>query len=362
MPLQSSWLTSGTVAPAGPDRQAPEGWSSPPLTCSGCASSSPAARAISARRSCACCAPTGSTSSASTCCRRRTPTSSARSPTARSCARCVEGVDAVLHAATLHKPHVGSHGRQEFVDTNVTGTLNLLEEAVAAGVGRFVFTSTTSAFGARADAAAGRARRVDHRGRRAGAAQHLRRHQGRGRGPLRARAPRPRPAVPDPAHVALLPGGRRPRRRARRLRRRQRQGQRAALPPGRHRGRRRARTGSRSSARRRSASGATSSAPPRRSSARTSPSCATDAPAVVRRHCPETTRRSTRRAAGGCSTASSASTSTSARGATSAGRRAGTSAARSTASRPARSRAATSRAAIGAKGYHAESTGPYTVR
>jgi UDP-glucose 4-epimerase len=61
--------------------------------------------------------------------------------------RCVEGVDGVLHAATLHKPHVGSHGRQEFVDTNVTGTLNLLEAAVEAGVGRFVFTSTTSAFG-----------------------------------------------------------------------------------------------------------------------------------------------------------------------------------------------------------------------
>ena len=52
-----------------------------------------------------------------------------------------------MHAATLHKPHVGSHRRQDFVDTNVTGTLNLLEEAVAAGVGRFVFTSTTSAFG-----------------------------------------------------------------------------------------------------------------------------------------------------------------------------------------------------------------------
>ena len=61
--------------------------------------------------------------------------------------RCVDGVDAVVHAATLHKPHVGSHARQEFVDVNVTGTLNLLEEAVAAGVGRFVFTSTTSAFG-----------------------------------------------------------------------------------------------------------------------------------------------------------------------------------------------------------------------
>jgi UDP-glucose 4-epimerase len=60
---------------------------------------------------------------------------------------CMAGIDAVLHAATLHKPHVGSHGKQAFVDTNVTGTLTLLEEAVAAGVGCFVYTSTTSAFG-----------------------------------------------------------------------------------------------------------------------------------------------------------------------------------------------------------------------
>jgi nucleoside-diphosphate-sugar epimerase len=59
----------------------------------------------------------------------------------------VAGVDAIVHAATLHKPHVGSHRRQDFVDVNVTGTLNLLEEAVVAGVGRFVFTSSTSAFG-----------------------------------------------------------------------------------------------------------------------------------------------------------------------------------------------------------------------
>src|SRR3954470_18735822 len=66
----------------------------------------------------------------------------------RDCVRaCVRGADAVLHAATLHKPHVGSHGRGAFVATNVIGTLTLLEEAVAAGVGRFVFTSTTSAFG-----------------------------------------------------------------------------------------------------------------------------------------------------------------------------------------------------------------------
>jgi UDP-glucose 4-epimerase len=61
--------------------------------------------------------------------------------------RCIEGVEAIVHAATLHKPHVGTHTRQQFVDTNVTGTLILLEEAVAAGVGSFVFTSTTSTFG-----------------------------------------------------------------------------------------------------------------------------------------------------------------------------------------------------------------------
>jgi UDP-glucose 4-epimerase len=60
---------------------------------------------------------------------------------------CVRGMDAILHAATLHKPHVATHPRAAFVETNVMGTLTLLEEAVAAGVGRFVFTSTTSAFG-----------------------------------------------------------------------------------------------------------------------------------------------------------------------------------------------------------------------
>ena len=60
---------------------------------------------------------------------------------------CLAGAGAVLHPATLHKPHVGSHTRQDFVDTNVSGTLTLLEEAAAAGVGSFVFTSTTSTFG-----------------------------------------------------------------------------------------------------------------------------------------------------------------------------------------------------------------------
>ena len=59
----------------------------------------------------------------------------------------MRGVQGVLHAATLHKPHVATHARQAFVDVNVTGTLNLLEAAVANKVGSFIFTSTTSAFG-----------------------------------------------------------------------------------------------------------------------------------------------------------------------------------------------------------------------
>ncbi len=59
----------------------------------------------------------------------------------------MSGVNAVIHAATLHKPHVATHSRQAFVDSNITGTLNLLEEAIACGVDAFVFTSTTSTFG-----------------------------------------------------------------------------------------------------------------------------------------------------------------------------------------------------------------------
>ena len=61
--------------------------------------------------------------------------------------RCMQGVRAVIHAASLHKPHLVTHGKQAFIDVNVTGTLVLLEEAAAAGVKTFIYTSTTSAFG-----------------------------------------------------------------------------------------------------------------------------------------------------------------------------------------------------------------------
>ncbi|KAK1573444.1 uncharacterized protein LY79DRAFT_525795 [Colletotrichum navitas] len=77
----------------------------------------------------------------------------------------------IVHAATLHKPHVESHPQSAFVDTNITGTLVLLEEAEAAdaaadggepsqdGPSRmrsFVFVSTTSTFGAALAPAPGR--------------------------------------------------------------------------------------------------------------------------------------------------------------------------------------------------------------
>jgi UDP-glucose 4-epimerase len=67
--------------------------------------------------------------------------------TDRACVRGkIAGVHSVLHAATLHRPHVVTHERQRFVDTNITGTLILLEEAVRAGVASFIFTSSTGVF------------------------------------------------------------------------------------------------------------------------------------------------------------------------------------------------------------------------
>jgi UDP-glucose 4-epimerase len=62
-------------------------------------------------------------------------------------ARIMAEAEAVLHVATLHKPHVATHAREAFVQTNIQGTLILLEEAARAGVRAFVMTSTTSTFG-----------------------------------------------------------------------------------------------------------------------------------------------------------------------------------------------------------------------
>ena len=58
--------------------------------------------------------------------------------TDRACVRrTMAGVESVLHTATLHKPHVVTHERQQFVDTNITGTLVLCE------LGRCTRTTTS---------------------------------------------------------------------------------------------------------------------------------------------------------------------------------------------------------------------------
>lgn len=63
----------------------------------------------------------------------------------RAARELVEGCDAVVHAA-LDRPGFGFRGAEgnvvSFVETNVVGTLRLIEAARAAGVGRFVFIST----------------------------------------------------------------------------------------------------------------------------------------------------------------------------------------------------------------------------
>ncbi|MER8722965.1 NAD(P)-dependent oxidoreductase [Mesorhizobium sp. M0751] len=53
-------------------------------------------------------------------------------------------IEAIIHSGALHKPNIENHCNSDFVATNVQGTLNLLDAAVASGVQRFVFTSTTS--------------------------------------------------------------------------------------------------------------------------------------------------------------------------------------------------------------------------
>ena len=59
----------------------------------------------------------------------------------------MEGMDAVIHTASLHARHITTASKQDFIDTNISGMLNLLEAAVQAAVRRFVYTSTTSVYG-----------------------------------------------------------------------------------------------------------------------------------------------------------------------------------------------------------------------
>ena len=62
-------------------------------------------------------------------------------------ARALHGVQAVVHTAALHAPQVGAVDDAEFWRINLAGTQRLWAAALAAGVQRFVFTSTTALYG-----------------------------------------------------------------------------------------------------------------------------------------------------------------------------------------------------------------------
>jgi UDP-glucose 4-epimerase len=62
-------------------------------------------------------------------------------------AAAMRGAGAVIHVAALHAPHVGQRPDAEFESINVEGTERVTRLAVAAGVRRMVFTSTTALYG-----------------------------------------------------------------------------------------------------------------------------------------------------------------------------------------------------------------------
>jgi UDP-glucose 4-epimerase len=62
--------------------------------------------------------------------------------------KALHKVDAVIHTAALHAPHVGLSTDSEFESINVQSTRQLAESAAESGVGKFIFTSTTALYGA----------------------------------------------------------------------------------------------------------------------------------------------------------------------------------------------------------------------
>ncbi len=61
--------------------------------------------------------------------------------------KATEGADTIFHCAALHAPHVGISSDRDFYEINVEATRVLCEAAVANGVSKIVFTSTTALYG-----------------------------------------------------------------------------------------------------------------------------------------------------------------------------------------------------------------------
>jgi nucleoside-diphosphate-sugar epimerase len=58
-----------------------------------------------------------------------------------------KNLQAIIHPASLHAPHVKQFDRAKFVEVNVQGTLHLLELAKLYQIPQFIYTSTTSIYG-----------------------------------------------------------------------------------------------------------------------------------------------------------------------------------------------------------------------
>ncbi len=59
-----------------------------------------------------------------------------------------QGIEAIIHTAALHGRHTDlNYPRDQFIDTNIHGTNNLLSASIENGIPKFIFTSSTSIYG-----------------------------------------------------------------------------------------------------------------------------------------------------------------------------------------------------------------------
>ncbi len=56
-------------------------------------------------------------------------------------------IQAVIHTAALHAPHVGIFRHKDFIATNVNATEQLFQTMMSKGMQHFIFTSTTALYG-----------------------------------------------------------------------------------------------------------------------------------------------------------------------------------------------------------------------
>lgn len=67
------------------------------------------------------------------------------------CRAFLSGCDALVHTASLHAPDLATRAREDFVRVNDEGTRRLFTLGAASGVGRVLYTSTTSVYGSAMD-------------------------------------------------------------------------------------------------------------------------------------------------------------------------------------------------------------------